>query len=450
MRRPELRNRNPETASVEPRHLRRAFLALLLLGLASAPAPALDDPSLRAVLFQRARAETLGVPLVLLCHETRCEMQGNGRRVIGEDWVWYVHDPESPLCDQVRHPRLLLESAAETFGLNHCRIFRDRDTLRAEKGAWNLAMPEGWPCADAGSWVEAAGTLPPLRHGDVVQISYIIHNRWDPGRLPEDWQLLPLTHPGIPTFDRSIQVPYYIGVNGRVKVIGDSTRLIEHWGEISPLIEMHTGNLPAGPEDPTAPGAPRLLFTSSPDWGAIVTSLGSSYRSTIEALEQAFATKGDSLVPVFPLTRARLADVLERIELDWPRIPRSLTAGGYFPQSLPNLARAACADRLDRALLVAGLAGAARLKVNVYLARGPHAEPFLPGFPIPQQFDRVLLRVLVAEEDRHLLLDPWEPTLEAATGAVPPGTLLLDLLGPKPGFLEVSDDGSLRPRSFEP
>jgi hypothetical protein len=427
------------------------LLALLLLGRIVAPASAVDEASLRAVLFQRARAESLEVPLVLLCHETRCEMQGNGRRAIDEDWIWYIGDPDSPLCEQVRHPRLLLENGIESFLLKHCRIFRDRDTLRAEQGAWQLAPPQGWPCPNGTSWTEGMGELPPLKRGDAVEIAYIVRNQWPTYRPAEDWQLLPLTHPGVPTFDRSILVPFYIGVAGRVKVIGDSTGLIQHWGEISPLFELHTGNLPPSPmADPTALGAPRLLFTASADWSVVSQTMGVCYGSTIRGLQTAFSAVGDSLAQRYPLTRARLAAALDWIEKNWGRIPSSLTAGSYYPQRARDLLGTACANRLDRALLTAGIAGAAHLRVDVFLARSVTAEPFLPDFPIPQQFDRVLVQVLVAEEDRRLLLDPWEPTLEAAIAPVPPGTLLFDALNPKPAFFEVSDDGSLRSRSLAP
>jgi hypothetical protein len=425
-------------------------LTLLGLGLLVAPAGALDAASLRAVLFQRARAETLAVPLVLLCHETRCDMQGNGRRTIDEDWVWYVGDPDAAICEQVRHPRLLLEGGVQAFGLEHCRVIRGRDTLRAEQSGWELAAPAGWPCPYGTTWAEAVGALPPLRRGDAVQFAYTIHERRGPDRPAGDWQVLPLTHPGVPTFDRSILVPFAIGVEGRVKVIGDSTRPVQHWGEISPLIELHTGNLPAGGEDPTALGAPRLLFTGDQDWGTMALGLAHSYDSTIQTLQQGFAAAGDSLARRYPVTRERLAALLERVDREWSRIPRPLTATGYYPLNPRDLLRTGCADRLERALVLAAFAGAARLKADLYLARRVSPEPFLPDFPLPQQFDSALLRVLLVEEDRSLLLDPWEPTLETACAPVPPGTLLFDVLDPRPGFHEVTDDGSLRPRRFTP
>ena len=430
--------------------MRRIRLGLAGLVLLAAPAGALDQASLRAVLFQRPRAEALGVPLVLLCHETRCEMQGNGRRTIDEDWVWYIGDPDAAICDQVRQPRVLLEGGVQSFGLKHCRIIRGRDTLRAGQDGWQLQGPAGWPCPGGTTWAEAVGTLPPLQHGDAVQIAYIIHERRGPDRPAGDWQLLPLAHPGVPTFDRSILVPYYIGVDGRVKVLGDSTRLVQHWGEVSPLIELHTGNLPAGPEDPTAPGAPRLLFTADNDWRFTAQGLARSYDAAIRALQESFAAAGDSLAAVHPQTRERLVAVIALVDRQWSRVPRPLTATGYYPQRPRDLLRAACADRLERALILAAFAGAARLKVDLYLARRPSPEPFLPDFPLPQQFDRVLLRALIAEEDRRLMLDPWEPALEAAGASVPAGTLLFDVLNVQPGFFEVMDDGSLQPRRFTP
>lgn len=430
--------------------MRRIALLLPGLGLLAATAGALDAASLRAVLFQRDRAETLGAPLVLLCHETRCEMRGNGRRAIEEDWVWYVGDPKAALCEQVRRPRLLLESGVQSFELKHCRVIRGNDTLRAEQGCWELAGPADWPCAYGTTWAEAVGTLPPLERGDAVQLAYALHERRGRDRPAGDWQVLPLTHPGVPTFDRSILLPYSHGVEGRVKLIGDSTRLVHHWGEIDPLIELHTGNLPAGPADPTAIGAPRLLFTANADWGGMALGLAHSYGFTIQTLQAAFAAAGDSLARRHPATRERLAALMARVEREWSRIPRSLTATGYYPQLPRDLLGTACADRLERALVLTAFAAAARLKADLYLGRRVNPEPFLPDFPLPQQFDHVLLGIRLVDEDRTLFLDPWEATLEAASAPLPPGTLLFDVLNTPPGFFEVTDDGSLRAQSFTP
>jgi len=224
--------------------------------------------------------------------------------------------------------------------------------------------------------------LPPLKRGDAVQIAYTLFEHRGPDRPAGDWQLLPLTHPGVPTFDRSILLPFAIGVEGRVKVIGDSTRLVQHWGEISPLIELHTGNLPAGAPDPTALGAPRLLFTAESDWGSMARGLAHSYQFTIQALQPAFEAAGDSLARRHPGTRERLAALITRVDREWSRIPRPLTATGYYPQSPRDLLRTTCADRLERALVLAAFAGAARLKVDLYLARGVSPKRF-SGLPLP-------------------------------------------------------------------
>ena len=433
------------------RRTRRSGAALIALAvmalLSSAPARAFDEASVQAALFQRARAESLGVPLVLLSHETHCDMQGNGRREIEEDWIWYVGDPDSPRCDQVRHPRVLLEAGLELFGLEQCRVFRDRDTLHAQQGVWKLGVPAGWPCATATSWSEASAELPKLHHGDVVQIAYAVRNRWAPDRIPSDWQVLPVRHPGVPTLARSITLTYTSLIDGQVKLIGDPARLIRHWGEINPEIELQTGDLPPGPEDPTAPGSARLLFTTSPDWESLRHILVQVYAPHIRTGEEAYAALGDSLSRQQAATRPRLAAVLQQIEKDWARIPRSLTASLYYPQSPRALGRTGCADRLDRALLFVGLAGASRLQAEVFLARSG-AEPLLSDLATPMQFDRILVRVLLADEDRHLLLDPWEPTLDAATAAVPRDVLLFGIPDTRSGFYEVTDDGALQPRTF--
>jgi hypothetical protein len=419
----------------------------LALGMRPAAA-ALDAASVRAILFQRARAESLGVPLVLLSHETRCEMLGNGRRTIDEDWVWYIGDPGSPLCAPVEHPRLLLETGMESFGLRRCRIFRDRDTLRAEATGWTLGVPEGWACNQGGEWAEARGELPALRHGDVVHVGYTINNRWAPDRLPSDWQVLPLTQPGAPTFDRSILVPWVALIEGAVKVIGDSTPLVRHWGEVNPQVELHTGNLPAGPADPNGLGAPRLLFTASGGWASVRLTLAQTYELALRQHEGALAALGDSLARARVPTRERLAAILDWVEKSWGRIPRTLPDGTYYPQWGSILARSGCVDRLDRALLLVGLAGAARIRADVFLARPAGGEPFLPDFPTPYQFDRVLVQATLVDEDRSLLFDPWEPTLEAGASAVTAGMLLLGVQETGSGFYEVTDEGTLRPRSF--
>jgi hypothetical protein len=138
--------------------------------------------------------------------------------------------------------------------------------------------------------------------------------------------------------------------------------------------------------------------------------------------------------------------VLDFVEQRWRRVPRSLTSGTYYPQPPRVLLATGCADRLDRALLVAALAGAARLKLDVFLARPAGGEPFVPDICTPHQFDRVLLRARVIEEDRSILLDPWEPTLAAARAAVFPGMLLLGIGDDVQGIHEVTDEGNLRPR----
>jgi hypothetical protein len=431
-----------------PRAHRIALAAMLLPALAALPARALDAASLRAILFQRARAESLGVPLVLLSHETRCEMLGNGRRTIDEDWVWYIGDPRSPLCAPVEHPRLLLETGLESFGLRRCRIFRDRDTLRAETSGWSLGVPDGWACHPGGGWSEARGELPALRRGDVVYVAYTIRNQWARDRLPSDWQVLPITQPGVPTFDRSILVPWVSLIEGQAKVIGDSTPLVRHWGEMNPLIELHTGDLPPGPADPTALGAPRILFTASGTWESLSLTLAQTYQVAMGQHEGALTVLGDSLARTYVPTRARLGALYDWVEKSWGRVPRSLTAGRYYPQWGPLLARSTCTDRLDRALLLAGGASAARLRVDVFLARPAGGEPFLPDLPTPYQFDRVLLQVALVDEDRSVLFDPWEPTLDAGIAAVTPGMLLLGVLESRPGFFEVKGDGTLQPRSF--
>jgi hypothetical protein len=116
------------------------------------------------------------------------------------------------------------------------------------------------------------------------------------------------------------------------------------------------------------------------------------------------------------------------------RIPRALTSSTYYPRNAQVCHRLAAADRLEWSLLAAALASAAKVRVEVFLARDD-LTGFDPAVPIPSQFDRVVLRALLAEEDRTILFDPWGGDLDA--GLLQRAPLLLPLGPAEHNFFEL-------------
>lgn len=415
------------------------------------PAPArtfYDDADVRAIRFNRARAESLGAALVLLAHRSEYDMRGNGPRKLEEHWIWYVGDPDHPSCEIAARPRVLLDRTIEAFGLKRCRIYRGSDTLRFEEGRWQLHPPRGWPATGYDPWREAGAELPRLQRGDIIEIAYAVENHWSRTLYPSDWVVAPLLAVGAPTLERHIVVSHNPVINGRVKLVGDQTKLIRHYGGAKPTVELLTGNLPPGPADPTSLEAPRFLFTTHDDWSTVRKVLRRHFRSVIFAGERMFKAAGDSIGRAHRPSRERLQAVVRYIERRCQRIPRSITSSTYYPRMLLASYAQGATDPLERALSIAALASAATMKVEIFLGRDG-AEGFVSDFPIPMQFDRVILRVLLADEDRHLLLDPWAPDIEEGARAGGGEMLLIGVEEEWPGIYGIGENGDLLPAQID-
>jgi hypothetical protein len=205
------------------------------------------------------------------------------------------------------------------------------------------------------------------------------------------------------------------------------------------MVEVLTGHLPAAGGEPTALGAPRFVFTSNTAWAGVRRVLARHAASFLRSGERLFQALGDSLASAHPSSGQRLEAVLAHLSDRCRRIPLPLTASSYYPRNVRVCHTLGVADRLEFALLVGALAGAAKLTVEVFLARDGLAD-FDPGVPTPAQFDRVVLRVLLAEEDRTILIDPW--TGSVAAGTLPACDLLLPCFEAEWDFLrlEPGDD----------
>jgi len=452
--------RSPANAPQRPRAARSARavrLALRAAALAAgaaaavlaaaclAPAPGLyDADEVRSIVMNRDRAAALAAPLVLLAHETTCHLAGSGPRETSEHRIWFIGDPDHPSCGEIARIRCDLQ--LERLELRRCRIYRGGDTLEIPVEAWETGAVRGWPEASRHSWIEAGATLPPLAAGDLVDIAYTVHNRWSAARMPANWEVFPLATPLGPTVERHVVLTHASVISGEAVVVGDPGRVIRHYGNIEPRFEVLTGNLPAAATDPHGPGAPRLLFSSETDWERMRSALAPHYRYDLHTYEQAFAAPGDSIVAAAPATRQRLAAALAFVDRRIARVGLPLAETRGFPRLAPAALEQRCADRLDRAVLVAAVARAARMKVDLYLAAGS-GEAFRPDLPTPAQFDRVLLGVPLLEEGRTLLIDPWEGDLAAAERAAQGVAWIFGMTDDAAGFREVDEHGRLIPRN---
>ncbi len=421
-------------------------LGATLLGLALTwPAAGLyDDASVRAILFNRERADSLGAPLVLLAHRTDCSMQGNGPRSIEEHWLWYIADPDDAAVARLREPNICLQTGLESFGLERCRIFRGGDTLIVDPGLWHLRPPAGWP-GQVIAWQEVTAQLPEFARGDILELAYRVINAWERTRLPSDWEALPIRHPLAPTIERMISIQSNSTIKGRAKVFGDAARLVRHYGPLQPRFELLTGDLPVGLDHPLALAAPRVLFTADTDWLSVQRVLQRNYMQAIAAVKGLCSAAGDSLALVHRSARGRLSAVLGYVDTHWARIPRTFTEGSCYAGPPAMVHAQGAADDLDRALLTAGLMQAAHLQVDLFLGRD-RPESFVEDLPTPLQFDRVILGAVDIEGDARLLFDPRLAELTASQAATR-GLLLFDLSGPETVFYEVNHDGLLTRRA---
>jgi hypothetical protein len=440
--------RAPHAGRRDPLARRRApaalWLAILFVaGLAPRAGAFYDDASLRAICFNADRARTTGAPLVLLAHQTLCDFVAFGPRVRDEHWVWFIGDPGAPACRTLREIEVPIEVKYEVPMIERCRVFRGADTLVVDPHDWKLDPVPGWPAETGGAWRAAGARLPELKAGDIVDFAYRVENRWSAERLPSAWEAIPIRCPDAPTFERQIVCSFNPVLRGRVQVIGDERNAVRHFGVTPPRIELLTGDLPPGPETPgTSPGSPRLLFTASSDWGDIRKVLGQSCNPAILATDKLLAAAGDSISQRHNGSRERLAAVLGYAQKHWQRVPLPLTATSYYLGDAGELLRQHAAGMLERAVLAAGLAHAAHLQATLFLARGDE-EPFLAGFPLPQQFDHAALRVELTEEGSALLIDPWQSNLDDALRTPGEWTLFLGLTAPWEGFYAKDSAGAL-------
>ncbi|MCK4304508.1 MAG: hypothetical protein KAY24_09745 [Candidatus Eisenbacteria sp.] len=394
-----------------------------------------------AILFNRDRAEQLEVPLVLLAHQSHYEMRGNGRRTIHEHLIWYVGDPGHPFCETVKRPGVVVDNMIEIFLLKRCRIHRGQDTLLVEPDRWELHAPRNWPSEGCQPWSEVSAELPKLKPGDIVELAYSLDNRWTTSRIPSDWVVSPLVVTGAPTLERHIIFSSDTIRNGRVDVIGQSVRPIRHYGGALTKTEFMIADLPAGPADPTSLETPRAYFTSHQNWTSLRRMLQRYFHWSISDGEKLLKELGHSIMETHRASRDRLKAVLEHVERHCKGIPVSLTASTYYPRNVQLSYGKGAADPMERALLVTALAGAAIMKVDVFLARG-NVDDFRPDLPTPMQFDRVILRVLLAEEDRYALIDPLRPDLQEIEKETP-DLLLMGIEDTWPGFYQIGPDGDL-------
>jgi len=421
-------------------------IAGILLAMPAAQA-FYKDVEVGAIARNRDRARDLGTPIVLMAHQTVHALSGNGPRTIEEHWIWFVADPDDDAARVVASPSIILNQEFEALDIRQCRIFRGADTLRIEEDAWSSVVPAGWPPEGSEPWRAVTASLPPLEAGDVVDVAYQIQNFWSRTLFPSNWVLAPLTVPEAPTIERHVMITYPSALKAWAKVVDHEARLRRHHGASQPMIELLTGNLPAGPSNAGGLDAPRLLFTSNPDWGDMRGALDFHLRSALIRGERLLADLGDSLAAAHGTSRQRLSALLEQLDR-YARIPRHLTASTYYPRPASFLKQAKTADRQERAYLAAALAAAAHMRCQVFLAR-ESSDHFHPGIALPMQFDRVVLRVLLAEEDRYLVIDPWMSDLESAAEAVPEGMLLCSLNpDDDPGLYRLGELGSIEAIDF--
>ncbi len=429
----------------------RAALAFLLAPLAVVLAPAAhafyDDASVRSILLNRERAEKLDAPLVLLAHETRCRIMGNGARITEEHRIWYVDDAKARECQAIRNPRIRLDLLLERIEIARCRIYRGTDTLEAAPESWSSGPVAGWPDATRLTWIETTTELPQLKRGDLVEIAYAIHNRWTSSRPAAHWEVFALSDPLAPTIERHVIISSPPVVEGRAIVIGDGSRVVRHYGQSEPELELLTGNLPRGPEDPLGLGAPRLLFSAEENWELVRRCVAPHFTFGIGEYERGWGAAGDSIVARARTTRERMAEILALLERRSTRLPLSPAESEGFPRLAPAALQDRAGDRLDRALLAAGLAAAAHVPCSVFFGASS-AEAFRADFASPQQFDRVLVGVPLIEEGRYLVLDPWEKDLASAEKAAAVLPVLFGISDDVARFQEVGPDGLLHARTM--
>ncbi len=416
---------------------------LIALG-AGGPAPAralFDDAEVRAMRFTSEALAPQDEPLLLLGWQSIYEMNGNGRRTLQEHLIWSIGDAQAAETAEAIVPyRVLHNAEVELFGLRRCRIYRGPDTLFVEDERWTRASPDGWPPAGGQPWADAVGVLPALQDGDVLDIAYVLDNRWNQFFLPADWAVAPLSNPHAPVVERLVRFQHARTMTSVIELANHDAPLRRHYGSTIPTVEIHTGNLPRGPADPTALSAPRAYFTTSSGWRQTRNQCDLFYEMAHTDAEILFRSVGDSLASAHPDTPARMAAVFEYVEEHTTQLPRSLTSSPYFPRGLRTVFELRATDPAERGLLISALASAARMKADLFLARAD-TTGFRPAVPTALQFDRLAVRLLLAEEDRMLWLDPQAASYREALEAAGEYQLLLSTKETEPPLLKRTADG---------
>ncbi len=419
------------------------LLALLWLAAPSG-AEGFDEAQVRAMLFAREEAAASGEPLVLFGWHSFYNIKGNGRREIQEHQVWFIGDPDHPTVRELSPLRVLQDTEVESFGLRLCRIYRGADTLFVQGKEWSRQTPRGWPEKGGAPWAEVVGELPKLKSGDVLEVAYVLDNEWTRFFLPSDWYTVPITTPLARTIERKIEFKHPSAIEGQYKVANHSARLRRHYGAPTPRYDLHAGHLPIGPAIPTGLDAPRVYFTSSRDWRNVSGQLELLYDRAIVDGERMSSVVGDSLAREVRETRARLDAVMGYLDERLARLPLDMTRSRYYPRGLRVVEVMGGADPIERGLMLTGLSSSAHMSVDLFLARAD-TSGFLPEVPTAGQFDHVVLRALIAEEDETVWIDADAPTLEEGIERAARYNLVLATGGQDEPLLRRGPEGSFIP-----
>ncbi len=444
-----------QPTSVSPYELRRfcwiqgerigliALIIALLLTLATPGRAAYTEADIRAIRFNETKATEMGDPAVLLAHLTEISMSGNGPRETFDQLLWYVADPSDPKCESISNPQIPIEATTETFGLNHCLIYRGQETITVNPDLWHLALPDGWPEDERDPWRVATAQLPALEAGDIVDIAYKVMNPWKRAHYPSDWEVVALTNPNAPTIERNIKIKYNSVKTGFIKVIGDDCRPIRHRGTTEPMWEILTGNLPTGPAEPVGLNAPRVYFTTNTDWDSITTAVKHSFGSGMIYGERAYGELGSKLALESKKAKKRLEKIYRHLNNNWEKIEEPLLASNYYPRSIRELQHTETTKPMDRALLFGSIASAASIQTDFFLARSSKIG-FVSDFHSPMQFDQILLRVYLIDENRHIFLDPWAKDLKAGENEVVEGSYLIGMGELWSGLYSLGENASIQ------
>jgi hypothetical protein len=425
--------------------LTAGLLLLITLAMVSTSAGAYyKDAEVRAILFNCEKAAAMGNPVVLLAHQTTYEMNGNGPRDRTEHYLWYIADPNHPDCNPIKYPRIDLDASLERFGLRHCLVYRDGDTLRTQDDDWKFQLPPGGSPNPADPWRIATAPLPELQPGDVVDLAYKIFNPWKRTYYPSEWLVEPLTAPNAPTIERGIFFQFNGDKPGAVRILGDNSRPMRHRGGGAPMFEILTGNLPRGPADPIGFNAPRVYYTSHSTWENVRESIRHLFAFGLSSGEPHFSETGRQLAQKHRKSLDRVEAIYELLEEKFFKIEEPVLHSIFYPRLVAEIEAGGSTKPLDRALVFSVLCSTASLHADIFFARSIRGG-FMSDFYSPSQFDQILLRVYLIDEDRFVFIDPWAPNFKAGLAGAPEGTLLMGLDEEWAGLRAIGADGAVVP-----